>query len=142
VATVTLKDFQAFAQQRIADGLSNPGQFSAKLNEVFDFAVANENTMDEEANAYFDNVLTGLTDIIEHGLGKLADSSEKRKLQRLVALTRGKHHRAERLAEGLGRPLPRPFAVAEAAKPIFLATLQSVLDVLFDATLQPRTEKN
>jgi hypothetical protein len=138
VATVTLKDFQAFAQQRIADGLTNPQQFSSKLREVLDFAVANEAAMDEEANAYFDNVLKALTDTVEHGLVKVADSPQKRKTARLIALTRGKHHRADKLAAGLGRPLLRPFAVAEAAKPIFLAALQSVLDVLFDATRQPQ----
>ncbi len=116
--------------------MNNPEQFSAKLKEVFDFAVANEKEMDEEANAYFDKVLSGIGDLIEQGLGKVADSGHKRKMLRLLALTQRKHHRADKLAEGLGRPLPQPFEVAEAAKPIFFAALQSILDVLFDATRQ------
>lgn len=53
---------------------------------------------------------------------------------RLIALTRREHHRAENFLKGLGRPLPKPFAVAEAGKPLFLDALQSVLDLLFDAT--------
>jgi hypothetical protein len=138
MSRVTLEEFQKFAQPRLTEGLNNPLQFRAKLGEVFDFAKANEGAMDEEANAYFDNVLNVLSDIFERGLDKVADSSEKRKMARAVALTKQKHHRADKLAEGLGRPLPRPFAVAVAAKPVFFAALQSLLDVLYDATRQPQ----
>lgn len=138
MAQITLKEFQEFAQVRIADGLDNPQRLQAKVKEVFDFAAANENAMDAEAKAYFNKVLEALSSMVESGLEKIADSSEKRKMSRLVALTKGKHHSAKGLADGLGRPLPRPFAVAEAAKPVFLSSLQSLLDVLFDATRQPQ----
>jgi hypothetical protein len=134
MTTITLKDFQAFAQQRIEHGLSHPEQLSAKLQEVFEFAIANEKAMDKEANAYFDKVLSDIADRKEQELSKETDSPHKRQLLRQIALTRKKHHRADKLAQNLGRPLFRKFPVAEAAKPIFLATLQSVLDVLFDAT--------
>src|SRR5450759_745876 len=136
VATITLKDFQEFARPRISDWLGSPAQFPQKLKEIFDFAVANEKFMDSEANAWFDNLLQVMANIFEEGLAKLPDSPEKRNNLRLVALTKNKHHRAAGFLRGLGSPLPRPFPVAEAAKPVFLASLQAVLDVLFDATRQ------
>ncbi len=52
----------------------------------------------------------------------------------LVAVMKRKHHRAENFLKGLGRPLPVPLPVAEAGKPIFVETVQSVLDLLFDVT--------
>jgi len=64
----------------------------------------------------------------------MADSPDKRKMLRLIALTRRKHHRAENFLTGLGRSLTKRFPVAEAGKPLFLDALQSVLDLLFDAT--------
>lgn len=136
MATITLKDFQEFARPRISDWLGSPAQFPQKLKEIFDFAVANEKFMDSEANAWFDNLLQVMANIFEEGLAKLPDSPEKRNNLRLVALTKNKHHRAAGFLRGLGSPLPRPFPVAEAAKPVFLASLQAVLDVLFDATRQ------
>ena len=90
--------------------------------------------MDEGAKAYFDKMLDGISTMYEQGLARVNDSPEKRKMLRLVALTKRKHHRAELFLKGLGKPLPEPFPVAEAAKPLFLDTLQSVLDFLFDAT--------
>src|SRR5882724_112247 len=100
---ITLKDFQEFAQKRLTDSLNNPEQFSAKLKEVFDFAVANEKEMDEEANAYFDKVLSGIGDLMEQGLGKVADSAHKRKMLRLLALTQRKHHRADKTRRGIAK---------------------------------------
>jgi hypothetical protein len=82
VAKITLKEFQEFAQVRIADGLDNPQRLQAKVKEVFDFAVANENAMDAEAKAYFNKVLDALSGMVEAGLERVADSSEKRKMSR------------------------------------------------------------
>ena len=72
--------------------------------------------------------------MFEQGLAGVADSPDKRRMLRLIALTRGKHHRAEIFLNGLGRPLTKTFPVVEAAKPLFLDALQSVMDLLFDAT--------
>jgi len=102
--------------------------------EVLDFAVVNEARMDAAANAYYDRLLQGVAQMFEQGLAGLRDSPDKRKMLRLVALTRRKHHRAENFLKGLGGPLRVPFAVAEAGKPLFLDALQSVMDLLFDAT--------
>jgi hypothetical protein len=132
--TITAKDFQEFAQARLIDAIVSPDLFRDRLKEVLDFAVANESAMDEGAKAYYDNLLNGLAMMFEQGLARVDDSPDKRRLLRLVALTRRKHHHAANFLKGLGRPLPVPFAVAEAGKPIFLETLQSVLDLLFDAT--------
>lgn len=132
--TITAKDFQDFAQARLFDAIASPDLFRDRLKEVLDFAVANESSMDEGAKAYYDNLLNGIATMFEVGLAGIDDSPDKRRLLRLVALTKRKHHRAENFLKGLGRPLPKPFPVAEAGKPIFLDTLQSVLDLLFDAT--------
>lgn len=136
--TITRRDFQAFAQPRLSGGTADP-EFQAKLQEVFDFAIANESSMDAEANAYFNNVLDTIATAFELGLTGIADSPNKRKQLRLIALTQRKHHSAERLQHGLGRPLPKPFAVAETGKPIFVGALQSVLDLLFDVTRKSQT---
>jgi hypothetical protein len=132
--TITAKDFQNFAQQRLMDAIVNPELFRDRFKEVLDFAVANESSMDDEAKAYYDNLLDGVATMFERGLAGMPDSPDRRKLLRLVALTKRKHHLAQNFLKGLGRPLPVPFPVAEAAKPIFVDTLQSVLDLLFDAT--------
>lgn len=90
--------------------------------------------MDASANAYYDRLLQGISLTFEHGLEGVEDSPDKRRMLRLIALTRRKHHRAGNLLRGLGRPSTKPFPVAEAGKPLFLDALQSVLDLLFDAT--------
>jgi hypothetical protein len=132
--TITLKEFQAFAQQRISEGIAEPEKFPEKFREVMDFAVANEASMDAEANAFYNRFMDGMASFYEQGLSKIADSPERRKMLRLAGLIKQKHHKAENFLKGLGRPLPKPFPIAEAAKPIFLEALQSVLDLLFDAT--------
>lgn len=137
--TITTKDFQAFVQKRLLDAFATPDIFRERMKEVLDFAVANESSMDDEAKAYYDNLLDGIATMFERGLAGIADSPDKRKLLRLVALTKRKHHRAENFLKGLGRPLPVPFPVAEAGKPMFLDALQSILDLLFDATRQSQT---
>src|SRR5947207_4904704 len=119
---------------RMIEGLTVPEQLQANLKEVLNFGFANQASMDAEANAYFDKVLNGMATMYEQALAKVADSPEKRRTLRLIAQTKRKHHHAEGFLKGLGCPLPVPFPVAEDAKPIFLDTLQSVLDLLFDAT--------
>lgn len=132
--TITVKEFQAFALQRLADAITTPDTFRDRMKEILDYAVENESSMDDEARASYLNLLNGISTMFEHGLAEVADSPDKRKLLRLVALTKQKHHRAENFLNGLGRPLPVPFPVAAAGKPVFLDTLQSVMDLLFDAT--------
>jgi hypothetical protein len=132
--TITARDFQEFAQQRLRDAFATPSLFSHCLKEVLDFASTNESAMDDEAKAYCDKLMDGISTMFEQGLAGVSDSPEKRKMLRLVALTKRKHHRAENFLKGLGKPLPVPFPVAEAGKPVFLDILQSVLDLLFDAT--------
>jgi hypothetical protein len=138
--TITAKDFQDFAQARLIDAIVTPDLFRDRLKEVLDFAVANESSMDDEAKAYYNNLLDGIATMFEYGLAGMPDSPDKRKLLRLAALTKRKHHRAENFLKGLGRPLPVPFAIAEAGKPIFLDALQSVLDLLFDATRETQKD--
>jgi len=132
--TITKGDFQEFAQKRFRDAFATPSLFGDYLKEVLDFAKANESEMDDGAKAYYDNFLDGVSTMYEQALSRVADGPNKRKMLRLVALTRQRHHRAEIFLKGLGKPLPVPFPVAELGKPIFLDTLQSVLDLLFDAT--------
>jgi hypothetical protein len=131
---ITLKDFQAFAQERIGEGIAHPEQFRDKFKEVFDFAVANESAMDAEANAYFNNFLDTIASLFERATSNLADTPDKRKMLRLIAGVKRKHHRAETLFKQLGMPYPVPIPIVEAASPIFLDAQQSVLDLLWDAT--------
>jgi hypothetical protein len=131
---ITEKEFQAFAQERLAPAIADPTLFRDRLKEVLDFAVVNESRMDSGANAYYDRLLDGVALTFEQGLAGVADSPDKRKMLRLIALTRRKHHRAENFLKGLGRPLTKTFPVVGAAKPLFLDALQSVMDLLFDAT--------
>jgi hypothetical protein len=132
--TITEKDFRDFVQRRMADAVTAPDRFRDRFQEIMDFAVANESSMDDGANAYCDNLIDAFATMFEVGLAGMADGPDKRRLLRLVALTKRKHHQAQNFLVGLGRPLPTPFPVAEAAKPIFLDSLQSILDLLFDAT--------
>lgn len=131
---VTQKEFQDFAQERLAAAITDPTLFRERLKEVMDFAVANESRMDAGANAYYDQLLEGICLTFEQGLAGVADSPDKRRMLRLIALTRRKHHKAEIFLKGLGRPLTKTFPVVEAGKPLFLDALQSVMDLLFDAT--------
>ena len=131
---ITLKDFQAFAQEQISEGIAHPEQFRDKVTEVFDFAVANESAMDAEANAYFNNFVDTIASLFEWDTGKLADSPHKRKMLRLIAGLKRKHHKSETFLKRLGMPYPVPIPIVEAARPIFLDAQQSVLDLLWDAT--------
>lgn len=131
---ITLKDFQAFAQERISKGIAHPEQLRDKVKEVFDFAVANESSMDAEANAYFDNFTDTIANLFEREMGNRADSPDKRKMLRLIAGIKRKHHKAETFLKRLGMPCPVAIPIIEAARPIFLDVQQSVLDLLWDAT--------
>ena len=51
--------------------------------------------MDKGAAAYYDKLVEGIGVTFEEGLARVADSPEKRKMRRLVALTRRKHQRVE-----------------------------------------------
>jgi hypothetical protein len=133
---ITLKDFQAFAQERMSEALANPNQFRDRFMEIVDFAVANETSMDAEANAYFDNLLNTVTTMFERGVENVADSPDKRRILRAIAGVKRKHHKAETFLKRLGVPYPIPIPVVEAARPIFLDGQQSVLDLLWDATQQ------
>jgi hypothetical protein len=81
---ITLRDFQAFARERISEGIANPDQFRNRFKEVLDFAVANQASMDAEANAYFDNLLDAVATMFEQGLRNVADSPEKRRMRYAV----------------------------------------------------------
>lgn len=131
---ITEREFKAFAQQKLHDAIATPSLLRERMGEVFDFAIANESSMDEGAKAYFDKLIDGIGEVFEQGLATVADSPERRKLLRLAALTRRKHHLTKNFLSGLGKPLPVPFPVAESGKPIFLDTVQSILDLLFDST--------
>jgi hypothetical protein len=131
---ITLKDFQAFAQERMSEAIANPDQFSDRFKDILDFAVANETSMDAEANAYFNNLTETIANMFEQGLSNLADSPDKRRMLRAIAGTRRKHHRSQDFLKRLGMPLPVPVPVVEAARPIFLEAHQSALDLLWDAT--------
>lgn len=131
---ITEQEFQAFAVERLATAIANPALFRERLGEVLHFAVVNESHMDAGANAYYDRLLEGICETFEEGLAEVADSPDKRRMLRLIALTRRKHHQAEKFLKGLGRPLTKAFPAVEAGKPLFLDALQSVMDLLFDAT--------
>lgn len=133
---VTLKDFQTFAQERISEGIAHPEQFREKFKEVLDFAVANESSMDAEANAYFNNFSDTIATLFEWATSKLPDSPDKRKTLRLIAGVKRKHHKAGTFLKRLGMPYPVPIPIVEAARPIFLEAQQSTLDLLWDATRQ------
>jgi hypothetical protein len=132
--TITLKDFQGLANERIAEGLANPQQFHEKIKDILNFAVANEASMDAEANAHFDHLIGSIADTFEQGLSSVDDGPDKRRMLRAIAGVRRQHHRADAFLKRLGMPLPVPVPVAELAKPIFLEAQQSVLDLLWDVT--------
>src|SRR5690348_12443574 len=92
---ITEKEFQAFAQQRLAPAIADPTLFRDRLKEVLHYGVLNQARMDAGANAYYDQFMEGVCLTYEQGLAGIADSPHKRKMLRLVALTRRKHHRAE-----------------------------------------------
>jgi len=131
---ITLKDFQGFTRDRIAEAIADPQQFPNKIREILNFAVDNEAVMDAEANAHFDRVMNTFADMFERGLAEVADSPEKRRTLRAIAGVKRQHHKAETFLKRLAMPLPVPVPLAELAKPIFLDTHQSVLDLLWDAT--------
>jgi hypothetical protein len=134
--SITSKDFRAFAQERISEGIAHPELFREKVKEVLDFAVANEFSMDAEANAYFTDLMGTIASLFEREAGSLVDSPDKRKMLRLIAGVKRKHHKAETFLKRLGMPYPVPIPIVEAASPIFLDAQQSVLDLLWDATQQ------
>jgi len=74
--------------------------------------------------------------LFEREISNLADSPDKRKMLRLIAGVKRKHHKAETFLKRLGMPYPIPIPIVEAARPIFLDAQQSVLDLLWDATQQ------
>jgi hypothetical protein len=131
---ITLRDFQKFANDRMTEAIADPQQFHNKVKDILDFAVANETSMDGEANAHFDHLMNSIADMFEQGLVNVADSPEKRRMLRAVAGVKRQHHKAETFIKRLAMPLPVPVPVAEIAKPIFLEAHQSVLDFLWDAT--------
>lgn len=134
--TITLEDFQAFVQERMNEAIANPVQFRDRFKEILDFAVANEASMDAEANAHFDNLLKVIPDIFELGLRNVSDSPDKRRMLRAIAGTRREHHRSQDLLKKLGMPYPVQRPIVEAARPIFLEAHQSILDLLWDARQQ------
>jgi hypothetical protein len=134
--TITLKDFQAFAEERMSEAIANPDLLRDKFKEIMDFGIANEASMDAEANAHFDNLLKIIPNMFEIELRNVPDSPDKRRMLRAIAGTRRKHHRSQDLLKRLGMPYPVPLPVVEAARPVFLEAHQSVLDLLWDATQQ------
>lgn len=134
--TISEKELQGFTQQKLAEASQDPSLILPKLTEVVQWGF--ENALDDSGKAYLDKLMETLAAMIEAGLEGAPDTPEKRKLLRGIALVRRKHHSAENFLRGLGRALQKPILVAEAAKPIFLSTLQAVLDLLFDATRKPQ----
>ena len=86
--TITLKDFQAFVQERMRHAIANPEQFRDRFKDVMDYAVANEALMDADANAYFNNLLDTIAMMFENGLKDLPDSPNKRQMLRAIAGTK------------------------------------------------------
>ncbi len=134
--TITLKDFQAFVEERMREAIANPDLLQAKFKEITDFGFTNETSMDAEANAHFYNLLKTIANVFEIGLSNVPDSPDKRRMLRAIAGTRRKHHRSQDLLNRLGMPYPVPRPIVEAARPIFLEAHQSILDLLWDATQQ------
>jgi hypothetical protein len=134
--TITLKDFQAFAEERMKEANQNPTRLQAMFKEIMDFGFANEASMDAAANAHFDNFLATIANMFEIGLRNVPDSPDRRRMLRAIAGTRQEHHRSQDLLKRLGMPYPILRPVVEAARPIFLDAHQSILDLLWDATRQ------
>ncbi len=132
--TIAESDFKAFVEQRLAEVMTHPALLKDRIQEVMDFAVENESRMDAGAKAYFDLFVENIVAMFEIRMAGAPDSPEKRRILRLVAFARSKHYKAENFFKGLGLPLPKPYPVAEAGKPIFFDVVQSILDLLFDAT--------
>jgi len=130
---VTLEDFENFARPRLAEGIRNSALFTARITEVFNYAFDDKNELDDQAKARVDELMKGFAEIMGEGVAKLPDSPDKRSMQRKIAAVKGKHFSVTGMARGLASE-PPDLPVARAAKPIFQRILQSVLDVLFDAT--------
>jgi hypothetical protein len=137
--TITLKDFQMFAQERLGHAIANPEQFRDRFKDVMDYAVANETSMDADASSYFNSLLDTIATMFENGLKDVADSPNKRRMLRAIAGTRQKHHRSQDLLKRLGMPYPVRRPLVDAARPIFLQAHQSILDLLWDAAQQPQS---
>jgi hypothetical protein len=135
--TITIKDFETFAGERMAEAIANPDLLHAKLKEIVDFGFANQTSMDVEANAHFEKLLKRISSLFEIGLRNVPDSPDKRRILRAIAGTRRQHHRSQDLLNRLGMPYPVARPIVEAARPIFLEAHQSILDLLWDATQQP-----
>jgi len=136
--TITLKDFQAFVQERMGHAIAHPEEFRDRFKDVMDYAVANETSMDADANAYFNDLLDTIAMMFENGLKDVADSPSKRQILRAIAGSRREHHRSQDLLKRLGMPYPIERPLVEAARAIFLEAHQSLLDLLWDATQQPQ----
>jgi hypothetical protein len=91
--TITLKDFQTFAEERMSEAIANPDLLRDKFKEIMDFGIANEASMDAEVNAHFDSLLKIIPKMFEIGLRNVPDSPDKRKMLRAIAGTRQEHHR-------------------------------------------------
>ena len=66
--TITQKDLQKLAEEKLRDALVTPSLLGERLKEVFDFAVANDAALDDGAKAYLDKVYDGLATAYEQGL--------------------------------------------------------------------------
>jgi hypothetical protein len=71
--TLTLKEFQAFVDERMREAMVNPELLQAKFKEIMDFGFANE-AMDADAKDYFDKLQEFLANMIETGLRDVPDS--------------------------------------------------------------------
>jgi hypothetical protein len=136
--TITLKDFQAFTEERMREAITNPTLLQGKFKEITDFGFANHASMDAEATAHFDNLLKIIANMFEVGLLNVPDSPGKRRMLRAIAGTRQQHHSSQDLLQRLGMPYPVPRPLVEAARPIFIEAHQSILDLLWDAAQQPQ----
>jgi hypothetical protein len=134
--TVSLIEVKAKAAQCLSEGLSNPAKFSAKLLEFFNYGFDHFESMDGEAKAYFEHSREGLIDLCAEQINRIPDGRHRRNLARSVAMARGRHLKAENLARSLSGPPTYKFPIIQKAEPIFFSLLQSLLDVLHDATEQ------
>jgi hypothetical protein len=132
--SVELDEVKRFVTGKYGEALLDPRCIGEKLHDVGQFLIANYEQMPADAQAYADEFFKKFADMMATLLPKMPDGKERRAYARQVAQVQRRHFQARQLARHLIDLPVGDAPIITESEVILYGVLQSILDVLFDAT--------
>jgi hypothetical protein len=130
----TRQKFEELAVIHMQNALADPNHFAQHLKSFFEACTEHYDQATDEGKAFVEERVRRTGSVFEQLIRKAPDGVENRKSLRTLSVLQNKHFQAKDLFETFAEPAATTDAWLNEATAVLTRTVQSLMDLLHDAT--------